>query len=142
MTAPQAYEGRCHCGAIGFVFRTAIAPEKWAVRACRCTFCRTHGVVSASDPAGSLQFVEHVPHMLHAYRFGHKTADFLICRNCGAYIGARMQSGSRRFGIVNVRVLPSLAERLSEPAHLDPDRVPGAERHARRESRWTPVSSA
>ncbi|HZF30577.1 MAG TPA: hypothetical protein VE907_15785 [Gammaproteobacteria bacterium] len=92
-----------------------------------------------SDPAGSLRFVEHVPRTLHAYRFGHKTADFLICRNCGSYIGARMQSGDRGFGIINVRVLNALAARLPEPAPMDYDNEGTAERLARRESRWTPI---
>ncbi|HET7130844.1 MAG TPA: aldehyde-activating protein, partial [Gammaproteobacteria bacterium] len=75
-------------------------------------------------------------------RFGRKTVDFLICRNCGSYIGARMQAGSRRFGIVNVRALQSLAQRLPEPAPMDYDGESADERLARRESRWTPVSSA
>jgi hypothetical protein len=139
MSHPKSYEGLCHCEAIGFAFRTAIAPETWAIRACHCTFCRTRGVLSMSDPAGSLQFVEHSPGTLHEYRFGHKTADFLICRNCGSYIGARMQSGDRAFGIINVRVLHSLAAQLPEPAPMDHDKEGTTDRLMRRESRWTPI---
>ena len=139
MTRLQLHEGLCHCGEIGFAFRTAIAPEKWVLRTCQCTFCRTHGVLSTSDPAGSLRFVEHAPETLHSYRFGHKTADFLICRNCGSYIGARMQPGDRAFGIINVRILHSLAAQLPQPVPMDYDKEGTDDRLLRRESRWTPI---
>ena len=86
-----------------------------------------------------VRFVEHVPGTLHLYRFGHKTADFVICRNCGTYIGAKMQSGDRGFGIVNARVLLSLAARFAEPQPTDLDKEDSTERLARRESRWTPL---
>ncbi|HEX5046397.1 MAG TPA: hypothetical protein VFX89_04690 [Gammaproteobacteria bacterium] len=136
---PQSHEGNCHCQSIGFVFRTAVAPEQWPIRSCSCTFCRTRGVLSTSDPAGSLRFVERVPRTLHAYRFGQKTADFLICRNCGTYVGASMQSGNRAFGIVNARVLLSLAARFAEPQPMNYGGESSADRLARRESRWTPL---
>ncbi|HET8697884.1 MAG TPA: hypothetical protein VFO94_10385 [Gammaproteobacteria bacterium] len=96
-------------------------------------------MLSASDPAGSLQFFEHRAGMLHTYRFGHKTADFLTCRNCGTYIGARMESSGRRFGIVNVRVLQPPAARWQEPAPTDYGNESASERQARRERRWTPL---
>lgn len=142
MSNLRPHEGRCHCEAIGFVFRTAIAPEQWPIRSCGCTFCVTRGVLSTSDPAGALRFVEYLPGTLHAYRFGHKTADFMICSNCGTYIGARMQSGDRGFGIINTRVLHSLTARLAEPQPMDYDGEGSAERLARRESRWTPLEPA
>jgi len=136
----QSHEGVCHCRAIGFVYRTSLAPEKWALRACQCTFCRTHAVLSTSDPRGSLRFIEHVPAALNRYTFGHKVADFLVCRNCGAYIGAMMQSGSTGFGIINVRVLHSLLDRLPEVQSMVYEHEGLAERLARRASRWTPIA--
>jgi len=135
----RSYEGLCHCGAIGFVYRTSIAPEQWPIRVCQCTFCRGRGALSTSDPAGSLQYIENTPETLHLYQFGRKTADFLVCRNCGTYVGARMQAGTRQFGVVNVRVLLSLAPRLSEPLPMEYEEESTAERLARRERRWTPV---
>jgi hypothetical protein len=140
-TSLQSYEGRCHCGAIGFVYRTALAPEDWPIRACQCTFCRLHAGLTTSDPAGSLVFVVHEPAALNRYEFALKTAEFLICRNCGAYIGATMSSGASRFGIINVRVLHSLADRLRQPEPMVYDNQTAAERQARRELRWTPVSA-
>ena len=73
-----------------------------------------HAALSTSDPAGSLEFVEHVRGALHRYQFGRRTADFLLCRTCGVYIGAVLQSGPKSFGIINVRVLHSLLEQLPD----------------------------
>jgi hypothetical protein len=109
------------------------------IRACQCSFCRTHAGLSTSDPAGSLEFVERVPPALQRYRFGRGTADFLLCRTCGAYIGAMMRSESKGFGIINVRVLHSLLEHLPAALPMEYENEELAERLARRESRWTPI---
>src|SRR5262245_13235631 len=140
--AMRSHEGICHCRAIGFVYRTALEPRDWFIRACQCSFCRAHGALATSDPLGSLEFIEHVPGALNRYRFGRKTADFLICRVCGGYIGAAMQSGGRGFGIINVRVLPLPLEELREPQRMDYEGEESAERIARREKRWTPIAES
>ena len=137
----ESYEGRCHCGAIAFVYRTGLAPEDWPIRACQCTFCRLHAGLTTSDPAGSLAFVEHGPGALNRYEFGLKTAYFLVCRNCGAYVGAMTRSAARRFGIINVRVLHSLADRLRSPERMSYESEGPSERQGRRELRWTPISA-
>jgi hypothetical protein len=138
----RSYEGSCHCGAVGFVYGTALAPGDWSIRACQCSFCRAHAALSASDPAGSLEFVEHTPGAFQRYRFGRRTADFLLCRHCGVYVGAMMQSGSKRFGIINVRALQSLARELPEAKAMDYENEGTSERTTRRESRWTPIEVA
>ena len=140
MASSQSHEGVCHCRAIGFVYRTSLVPEEWPIRACQCTFCRIHAALSTSDPRGSLRFIEHVPGAVNRYTFGRKTADFLVCRNCGAYVGAMMRSGSKGFGIINVRVLHSLLDRLPEAQPMVYEDEGLAERVARRENRWTPIA--
>jgi hypothetical protein len=135
----RSYEGACHCGATGFDYRTALEPEEWPVRACQCTFCRTHGALSTSDSLGTLKFFERTPAALNRYRFGLKTADFLICRHCGVYIGALLESPRGAFGIINVRALPALLERLKVAQPMEYESEGAADRTGRRESRWTPV---
>jgi hypothetical protein len=51
-----------------------------------------------------------------------------------------MQSERGSFGVINVRVLHSLLDRLQEPERMNYDNEGSAERQARRESRWTPVA--
>lgn len=139
MGSSQSHEGVCHCRAIGFVYRTSLAPEAWSIRACQCTFCRIHAALSTSDPRGSLKFDELVPGALSRYQFGRKTADFLVCRHCGAYAGATMKSESKGFGIINVRLLHSLLDRLPKAQPMVYEDEEPAMRLARRESRWTPI---
>lgn len=87
-----------------------------------------------------MRFVEHQPGALSRYQFGWKTADFLLCRDCGVYLGAVMQSERGRFGIINVRVLHPLVDRLQQPERMNYDNEGLAERQARRENRWTPIA--
>jgi hypothetical protein len=62
-------------------FRLAASrpPEDLPVRACGCRFCRQHAALSTSDPDGHVIFQVADPARLARYRFGLKTADFLIC---------------------------------------------------------------
>jgi hypothetical protein len=139
VSSSELYEGLCHCRAIGFRYRTALSPKDWIIRACQCSFCRTHAALSTSDPAGSLQFLEHAASALHRYQFGLKTADFLLCSNCGAYVGAITRSGSKQLGVLNVRVLDSLSQQLPEAVPMSYETEGVAERFARRQERWTPI---
>jgi hypothetical protein len=128
------FEGGCHCGAISAVFETALAPDEIEVRADQCGFCRRHGAKTVSDPAGrlTLRFAEAA---VQRYRFGGRTADFLICRDCGAYVASVMED----FGVLNVvgANIAALAGRDARPVDYDgetPD-----ERRTRRRQRWTPT---
>jgi hypothetical protein len=140
MTALLSFEGACHCRAIGFVFRTARTPARWNVRACQCSFCRSHAALTASDPQGSLEFVEREPGIVRLYRFGQRTADFLVCSHCGVYIGAAMRSERGRFGIINTRTLHAMSLSLPEPERMTYDGEQVGARIARREERWTPLT--
>ena len=134
-----SYAGECHCGSIGYVFQTRKQPNAWTLRACQCTFCRTHAVVTTSDPDGTLEFTVREAGALNRYRFGLHTADFLICRNCGVYIGAVMQGAHGRFGIVNLHALRAPVVELSLSSARDYGSENAAERNARRERQWTPI---
>lgn len=142
IAGPQSFRGACHCKAIGFIYRTARNPREWNIRACQCSFCRVHAALTASDPSGSLEFTARDRDSMHRYRFGQRTADFLLCSNCGIYIGAVMESERGRFGIVNTRAMQSLELSLPEPTPVNYDGEQAAGRSQRREKRWTPVTGA
>ncbi len=133
------YRGNCHCGAVGFRYQTDIAPEQWSIRACQCRFCRAHDALSASDPNGSVEFMVADPKLLNRYRFGLRTADFLVCRECGVYVGALIETENGQFGIINTHALLQTPESLAatEPMNYDSEDVGG--RASRREARWTPA---
>jgi hypothetical protein len=136
---PADYAGSCHCGAIGFTYRSGIEPPDWSIRACQCSFCRAHDALSTSDPAGQILFIASKPESLQKYRFGLRTADFLLCRECGVYIGAVIVSAGSAYGIINVHALKETPDDLAEVAAISYDAEDAAGRVSRREERWTPV---
>jgi hypothetical protein len=136
------YRGKCHCGDLGFVYRTGVDPKDWPIRACQCTFCRRHGALSTSDPRGAIDFRITRPESLIRYRFGRRTADFLICARCGTYVAACMESPRGRYAVLNVNVLEPRPADLAQPTPMNYEGETPEDRAARREERWTPVVSA
>jgi len=134
------YTGSCHCGAIGYTYRSSTNPQQWSIRACQCSFCRAHDALSTSDPGGQIAFTAARPELLQKYRFGLKTADFLLCRECGVYIGAMIASAGGVFGIVNVHALLDTPANLAATAPISYDGEDVGGRVTRREERWTPVT--
>lgn len=133
------YIGSCHCGAIGYIYRCDEPPSDWAIRACQCHFCRAHDALSVSDPAGTIAFEAAEAKHLQRYRFGLKTADFLLCRRCGVYIGAIIETAKGQFGIINTHTLadPHPETATPQPMHYGGEQTD--DRVLRREERWSPV---
>ena len=134
------HPGQCFCGSIGYEYQTAIAASEWSIRACQCAFCRAHNALSTSDPAGTLRFHAANPDNLQRYRFAMRTADFLLCRECGVYIGAVIETDLGRFGIINTH---SLKVTPADIAAVKPITYDSEDKHGRvgrREVRWTPVT--
>ncbi len=132
------YTGQCHCGKLTASFDTEKTPEALGVRTCQCAFCRAHGAVNISDPNG-LTTIDGALEDVRRYTFALRTADFLLCNNCGVYIAAVMGEGDKIVSTLNVVGL-----RMKE--FLDRDEAPmeyGAEttekRIARRFEKWTPT---
>jgi len=134
------YLARCHCGALTARYRTALEPSVWSVRACQCSFCRSHAALTTSDPRGSLAFRCENPGQVSRYVFGGRTAQFLICRDCGVYVGAQMQTDNGTFGILNVLSLRPLPTHLPPAVAMDYNSETAQARRLRREKRWTPVA--
>jgi hypothetical protein len=138
-TTPAVFTGGCHCGALEFSFQTAVPVEQWSVRACQCRFCRAHGALATSDPAGRLTFKVNDVASVQRYRFGLKTADFLVCRRCGVYLGAQIETARGAFGIVNARAMAAIPAPLPPAVAADYASESSDERVDRRERRWTPL---
>lgn len=129
--------GACHCGQIEVDFETAIPLDELPLRACGCSFCRRHGTKAVADPNGHLT-ISAPPNGLNRYRFGLRTADYLICRTCGAYIAAVISGYGEERATLNVTAtaIAELADRRAEP--VDYDREGIERRRARRLTSWTP----
>jgi hypothetical protein len=139
MNATHRYEGACHCGNLAFVFEASAPLEMLGLRADGCSFCRAHAARYTSDPNGAISISVRDADALVRYRFGHRTADFLICARCGVYVGALMEDGGKNWFVVNVNALraPPADDLPIALADLEGEDV--AARVARRKQKWTPV---
>ena len=133
------HKGQCHCGSITVEFESEIAAEDAELRECQCSFCRMHGAKAVADPNGSMSFAEITPGTLNRYRFGLNTADFIVCHNCGIYMGCILSDGDNHYGIVNIRALNDRAKYTSTPTAFDYDAETTSDRIARRKAKWTPA---
>ena len=136
---PRHYRGGCHCGALEVAFESALAPAALPLRACACSFCRRHGVRAVADPAGSARIVARKPASLQRYRFGLGTADFLLCRRCGCYLGALLSADDGASVTLNVNCLDERAAFTQEAPAVSYDDEDEAGRIARRRTSWTPA---
>jgi len=119
--------------------RTARTPDQWAVRACQCNFCRAHGARTTSDAEASVRFIIPDESRLNRYRFASKSADFYVCRDCGAYVASVIDSPRGRFATLNVNVIfPAIDVPAASPVTYDAETP--AQKLARREQKWTPVT--
>jgi hypothetical protein len=133
--------GECHCGRVEVSFETALSPNELEVRACQCSFCRRHGAKTVTDAAGRLA-ISAQDGALARYRFGLRTADFLICRTCGVYVAAVISDGAGERATLNVSgmMIEGLWDRTAEPIRLDHEDA--ETRRARRHRNWTPTKVA
>jgi hypothetical protein len=136
----RSFAGRCHCGNVELAFETPTPPEELATRACACSFCRRHGVRTVSDPEGRARLLVRDPTRLNRYRFGLRTADFLVCRNCGVYVGAvYMDEEAATYAVLNLNTFDAPGDFPRQPQAVDYGHESEAERRSRRKANWTPI---
>jgi hypothetical protein len=130
--------GHCHCGAIRVELTTARAAADLPLRACQCGFCRRHGALTTSDPAGRLH-IEATPGAANRYRFGLGVTDFLLCAECGVYVAATMEGDDGLTAVLNVAgvALPGFDGRQPSPMIYDEETA--EQRVERRAARWMPA---
>jgi hypothetical protein len=139
MSVTTAHSGGCHCGNLRLTLRLTEPPSRVQTRACGCSFCRAHATRTVSDPNGAVEIGAGDWSLVEPYRFGTRTADFLVCRRCGVYIGAVCDTGAGERAVINTNCLDNRAEFVREPTPRDHGNESEAERLARRAVTWTPA---
>ncbi|MEE2691604.1 MAG: aldehyde-activating protein [Pseudomonadota bacterium] len=132
------YTGSCHCGRLKASFESQKTPQSLGVRTCQCEFCRRVGAVNISDPDGAV-VIEGAERDMRRYRFALKTADFLICRECGVYIAAVTGEKDNIRSTLNVAGLRIKDFLGVEEAPMQYGAEDAASRVARRAAKWTPT---
>jgi hypothetical protein len=77
--------------------------------------------------------------MLSRYAFGLRTAEYLVCRDCGVYVAAVTIGDVEQRAIVIVNALDAREQFRREPMPTVYDAETRDERVTRRRSRWMPV---
>ena len=88
-----------------------------------------------------MNFVVQDGNTIIRYRFATKTAEFLICAQCGIYVGAQMEEEGRYYAVANLRAFDANGEFAQRAQPMDYSGENSRARRTRRASRWTPVAS-
>jgi hypothetical protein len=131
------YEGACHCRDITIAFETS-APGTTPLRACQCSFCRRHGAMTTSDPAGRLKIIS--AHALSFYRFASRTAEIIVCPRCGVYLASSIEGPAGRVATLNVVGAHIDAFLGRQAVAISYDDEAAAAKRARRLALWTPTA--
>lgn len=137
--ARYALTGSCHCGAVSVRYRTRFPIGTLRVGRCGCSFCRTHGARTSSDPGGHLEITERAPGA-RRYRFGLGITDFLVCKGCGAYVAAVIEDAGGHLATLNVNLLDDRDRFDPAPPLFDYSGETAERRTVRRRRRWTPAT--
>jgi hypothetical protein len=132
----SAIRGSCHCGNVSFELAWPGDATTIPARRCGCTFCRKHGGIWTSNPAGALAVRIARPAQVSRYEFGTATAEFLVCAGCGAVPLVTSTIDGRRYAVVNVNTFDDVDDARLQiaPASFDGEEV--GDRLARRRRNW------
>ena len=131
------FEGACHCGAIRVTLMVAGSAAQLSPRHCGCDFCQKHQGLYVSAPDGELEIAIAGQEAVNRYAFGHKTAEFLVCRICGVVPAVISEIDGNLYGIVNANALePPLSVEESQIPTADYESENMANRLGRRKQRW------
>ena len=142
MKVGDEIKGQCHCGRVRVRVRLSETPETLELRACQCSFCRRQGAVTFADPRGHVVIEAATPDALLRYRFALKTADYLICAECGTYVGVLLDAGGVHLATINAAGMDLAPFRGREPSPADYDAEGFEERLRRRLAAWMPTEFA
>jgi hypothetical protein len=132
--------GGCHCGNIHVRLHLTKPPEANPLRACTCSFCRSHNPRMLSDPDGWFKLWADDWSLVERYRFGTRTCDFLICRRCGVFIAAVTETSEGQRAVVNANCLNDRARFTSEPTMHEFQGESLDSRSSRRAANWMPAT--
>jgi hypothetical protein len=139
MARGHTYSGQCHCGAISVSLPLTKGGHGYELRACQCGFCLRQGAATVSDPDDHVE-IQCNPSAWRVYRLALRSAQPLVCGDCGVYIGTILRQADRMWSAVNVR---GTGMKEFDPARAQPVPYAGetlAARIARGKAGWTPTT--
>lgn len=129
-------QGRCHCGNIAFALDWLPTPIAIPARACDCSFCQKHGGVWTACADGRLRVTLNDTTRVSRYRFGTRTAEFLVCAVCGVPPVALSDIDGKAYAVVNVNCFEHVDPALVRPQPVSFGEEDSVTRLARRQRNW------
>ena len=131
--------GACHCRNISYELSWPDGESPITRRECGCTFCRKHGASYTSHPQSELTVDVRDMGGVTRYRFGHETAEFILCSHCGGMMFALSEIDENTYAVINVNHFENVDENelISTQTNFDDETV--AMRLERRKKNWTPT---
>lgn len=127
--------GSCHCGNVEFTLFTEKNVDGFTPRRCSCSMCRRHGASYVSDPNARLALSYRDGSLLSVYRFGHRTAQWIICSRCGVLTAVLCEIEGRLRAVARAEAMVEHAFFGPEVStDFEPESV--AERLERRARTW------
>lgn len=99
-----------------------------------------HGARTFADAQGRAAIEAAEPLLLQRYRFGLRSADYLICMGCGVYVGAVFETQGAQLATINAAGLDLTAFRGHRAAPVDYAEESVEERLRRRRAAWMPAA--
>ena len=87
------FHSRCHCGNLQAELQTRLRAEELVLRSCQCSFCTRHRARTVADKGGRARLRVGDPDLLNRYQWNLRSAEFLVCKRCGNYLGCAMPVG-------------------------------------------------
>jgi hypothetical protein len=131
--------GGCHCGNLHVRLQLSKPPEDTPLRACTCSFCRSHCPRIVADAEGLFEVWADDWSRVQNYRFATRTCDFLICRHCGVFVAAVAETTRGTRAVVNVNCLNDRGRFTSVPVIHDFEGEKSEARSSRHAANWMPA---
>ena len=129
-------DGSCHCGNVRFELRWPASEAVIPIRQCGCDFCSKHGGAWTSHPESELAIQVSDPSVVSRYRFGTKTADFLVCATCGVVPVVLSEIDNILYAVVNANTFADVGALEVSRRSTDFDAEDRKSRLNRRQRNW------
>ena len=132
--------GHCHCGNLCYTIAWRLGTDLVPVHACSCGFCTMHGARWLAHPAAHCALTIIDTSALLRYRFGTRTADFLVCGRCGILTVACCEITTVDYAVINANTFTNLPAGALASAGTNFDGEDTAARLTRRQRNWMPIT--
>jgi len=133
------FHSSCHCGNLQAELETRLRAEELTLRSCQCSFCTRHHARTVTDKQGRARIRVADPDLLSRYQWNLRSAEFLVCRRCGNYLGCAMRVGDGWVASLNANLLAEVAQFTQRALEVSYDAETLEHRRHRREESWTPA---